>query len=66
MSKSTDALSTIQERCLYCDRETSHKISIIIITESKSEENSEFSREPYRVSRCMQCGRETKERMNNA
>ncbi|EJN58625.1 hypothetical protein HSB1_31030 [Halogranum salarium B-1] len=35
-------------------------------TESSKPENAEFSREPYRVSTCMECQTETTQRMNNA
>lgn len=55
----------IAEDCPDCDRETPHEVSIEILTESRKEKNAEFSREPYRVSVCRQCGREETVRMNN-
>jgi hypothetical protein len=55
-----------REHCTRCDRETSHAVRIEIRTESSSEENAAFSREPYRVSECSDCGWTTALRMNNA
>ncbi len=54
------------EQCTNCGRETSHEVSVELRTESSSEENAEFSREPYRVTSCLVCGEETSQRMNNA
>lgn len=54
------------ELCDNCGRETSHEVSVEIRTESKKRENAEFSREPYRVTRCQSCGEEKSQRMNNA
>ncbi|WP_101297520.1 DUF7835 family putative zinc beta-ribbon protein [Halegenticoccus soli] len=54
------------ERCEKCRRETEHEVSIEIVTESKKETNAEFSKEPYRISRCTACGHSTRQRMNNA
>lgn len=56
----------IHEECVECGRETSHNVSLQILTESDKRENAQFSREPYRVSTCRICGTETKLRMNNA
>jgi hypothetical protein len=56
----------IHEECTECERETSHSVSLQILTESDKQENAQFSREPYRVSMCRICGTETKLRMNNA
>jgi hypothetical protein len=56
----------INEECPECERETSHSVSLEILTESDKRENAQFSREPYRVSTCRICGTETKLRMNNA
>lgn len=54
------------EACSQCGRETPHEVSIQLLTESRKEENAEFSREPYRVSACRVCGAEESVRMNNA
>ena len=54
------------EECAECGRETPHEVSIQLLTESRKEENAEFSREPYRVSTCRVCGSEDSVRMNNA
>lgn len=54
------------EYCSQCGRETSHVVRVEIRTESQKPENAEFSREPYRVTRCVDCGTETTLRMNNA
>lgn len=62
----SDTFSTISEECDDCEHETPHEVSVEIRTESKHRENSEFSREPYRVSECTVCGTETTTRMNNA
>ena len=54
------------ELCEECGRETPHDVNIRLLTESKKEQNAEFSREPYRVSTCRVCGTESALRMNNA
>ncbi len=56
----------VREACPACDRETVHDVSVEIRTESEKEENAQFSREPYRVATCSECGAETATRMNNA
>lgn len=56
----------MREACNECGSETVHRIHVEIRTESKKEENAEFSREPYRVSTCTRCGVEAAIRMNNA
>jgi ribosomal protein L40E len=53
------------EACRSCGRETPHTVSIEIRTESDKPHNTEYSREPYRVSTCRVCGEETTLRMNN-
>lgn len=57
---------SMSEKCTECGRETPHEVSIQLLTESRKEENAEFSREPYRVSTCRVCGAEESVRMNNA
>lgn len=56
----------IREACTDCDGETLHDVRVEIRTESKKEQNAEFSREPYRIAVCNDCGTETATRMNNA
>ena len=58
--------NAMRESCDDCQSETLHDIQVEIRTESKKDENSEFSREPYRVSTCTRCGAESAIRMNNA
>lgn len=55
-----------REFCEHCDRDTPHAVDIELRTESDSEENPEFSREPYRVSTCLSCEATTVLRMNDA
>ena len=54
------------ETCEECNRETPHEVRIQLLTESKKDNNAQFSREPYRVSTCRACGVEETVRMNNA
>ncbi|AHG04352.1 hypothetical protein HALDL1_12665 [Halobacterium sp. DL1] len=54
------------EFCERCDRDTPHSVAIELRTESDRSENTEFSREPYRVSTCMSCDGTTALRMNDA
>lgn len=54
------------EDCSRCGSETPHAVSIQILTENADSDNAAFSREPYRVSRCLVCDDETAVRMNNA
>jgi hypothetical protein len=54
------------ERCDTCAVQTPHDVSIEIRTESDKERNAQFSREPYRVTRCLMCGETASQRMNNA
>jgi hypothetical protein len=56
----------IVEACGECGCEQPHDVSIDLLTESDSEENAAFSREPYRVAECQVCGATTKTRMNDA
>ncbi len=66
MSAKDTAVADVTERCEGCRRITPHRVSVEILTESTSPENAEFSREPYRVSECAECGTVTRVRMNNA
>jgi rRNA maturation protein Nop10 len=56
----------ITESCPNCGRETLHEVELALVTESSEQENAQFSREPYRLSTCVECGVETEQRMNNA
>lgn len=66
MAATDSPISNVTEECDRCGRSTPHEVGVEILTESRKEENSEFSREPYRVSECRVCGTSTKRRMNNA
>ncbi|WP_435128208.1 hypothetical protein [Halobaculum sp. D14] len=57
---------SVHESCSQCGGETAHDVRVEIRTESDKEENSAFSREPYRVVTCNECGAESATRMNNA
>ncbi|MEZ3114773.1 hypothetical protein RYH80_02415 [Halobaculum sp. MBLA0147] len=57
---------SVRERCGECGHTTSHRVRVEIRTESQTAENAQFSREPYRVSTCSECGTESVTRMNNA
>ncbi|MFC6724205.1 hypothetical protein ACFQE1_07420 [Halobium palmae] len=57
---------TATEQCSDCGRQTSHSVSIELVTESERERNAEFSREPYRVTECDVCGSTERFRMNDA
>nr|WP_227777741.1 hypothetical protein [Haladaptatus pallidirubidus] len=66
MSVSQSNSNEIVEQCEDCAAKTTHKVSVDIITESDKEKNVSYSREPYRITKCTQCGSETQQRMNNA
>ncbi|WP_135662063.1 DUF7835 family putative zinc beta-ribbon protein [Halorhabdus rudnickae] len=63
MSGLTDQLS---EYCPSCGTERPHGVSVTLVTESDETDNAAYSREPYRVSECLNCGRRTERRMNDA
>ncbi|WP_458205660.1 DUF7835 family putative zinc beta-ribbon protein [Haladaptatus sp. NG-SE-30] len=65
MSTAQPGLEETVEQCENCTTKTQHRVSVEIITESDEEENAEFSREPYRVTECTQCGRSSQQRMND-
>ncbi|AUV82965.1 hypothetical protein C2R22_16030 [Salinigranum rubrum] len=54
------------EPCRECERETLHRVQVELRTESSKPENAEYSREPYRVSTCFECGTTSAQRMNDA
>jgi len=66
MATTDDSFDGLREHCDDCDRQTLHQVSVQIRTESRKEENAQFSREPYRVSECQNCGSRSSQRMNNA
>lgn len=55
----------MSEQCSNCNQSQPHTVSIQLLEESQAAENSEFSREPYRVTECRVCGVTTRTRMNN-
>ena len=66
MATTDESVAGVTEDCPECERQTLHEVSVEILTESGKEENAQYSREPYRVSECNECGATTKRRMNNA
>lgn len=66
MATQDSAIAQTTEHCEGCGEETPHDVRIEIQTESSKTENTEFSREPYRVTECERCGETTNKRMNNA
>ncbi|MFC6723866.1 hypothetical protein ACFQE1_05635 [Halobium palmae] len=65
MATKTPRQQPFVEPCEDCGDDTPHDVSIRIVTESKKAANTEFSREPYRVTVCTVCGTERQQRMNN-
>lgn len=66
MATQNSTFAQTTERCEGCGEQTPHDVRIEIQTESKKTENTEFSREPYRVTECIECGQTESKRMNNA
>ncbi|QSG04019.1 DUF7835 family putative zinc beta-ribbon protein [Natranaeroarchaeum sulfidigenes] len=66
MATTEGSFDGVRERCDSCDVETTHRVSVQLKTESRKEENAQFSREPYRIAECQECGTRTSQRMNNA
>ena len=56
----------VRRQCSECATRTLHEVTVEIRTESQKAENAQFSREPYRVVTCRECGAESATRMNNA
>lgn len=54
------------EPCEQCGDETLHDVAVELRTENAETENARFSREPYRVSECRDCGATRTRRMNDA
>lgn len=65
MANTSPQSDAMTEPCGKCERETPHTVTVELRTESNKRENAQFSREPYRVSRCRVCGTETSQRMNH-
>lgn len=66
MASKAFSADELTEQCENCGRETAHTVSVEIRTESSNSENAKFSREPYRVTECRACGKQSSQRMNNA
>jgi len=58
--------NSIREPCPSCGAKAPHEVHVEIRIESGTGENAEFSREPYRVAVCAECGAETAMRMTKA
>lgn len=65
-TRTTEEVPT--EVCPDCDAPTRHDVSIEILSESRSDDAhaKKFSREPYRRTECLECGRTRRRRMNDA
>ena len=56
----------MREHCETCNAETDHDVRIERREEGGTEETAQFSREPYRVATCEDCGETRSKRMNQA
>ncbi|WP_458189652.1 DUF7835 family putative zinc beta-ribbon protein [Haladaptatus sp. NG-WS-4] len=65
MATTQSAFNETTEQCDNCAKQTHHRVSVELITESEKEKNAAFSREPYRITECTQCGTESHQRVNN-
>ncbi|MFC7046863.1 hypothetical protein ACFQH6_16940 [Halobacteriaceae archaeon GCM10025711] len=65
-SDSPAHLNETFEMCDSCGRDTRHQVSVELRTESTKAKNARFSREPYRITQCQECGSSRSQRMNNA
>jgi len=66
MATTRDSIDGMTEHCDGCDSDTLHQVSVQLKTEAENSENAHYSREPYRVKECQQCGERNSQRMNNA
>jgi len=66
MATTDNSFDGMTEACEECEMDTLHSVSVQIRTESRKDQNREFSREPYRVAECQRCGSRKSTRMNNA
>jgi hypothetical protein len=62
----TSPRTNLTEFCEDCDRETSHAVAIQLRVENEDADHAKCSREPYRVSKCMNCEASSARRMNDA
>lgn len=58
-----ETINDVTEECSDCRRTTHHRVVIELRTEGNGE-NAAFSKEPYRVTRCADCGATRSQRMN--
>lgn len=56
----------VDEFCSACRTRTAHVASIDFLVENVDLENPNNSRQPYRVTECLECGAETRQRATNA
>ena len=66
MATTENSVDGMTEHCDSCGMDTLHQVNVQIRTESTKAENARYSREPYRVRECQQCGERSSQRMNNA
>ncbi|WP_136686725.1 DUF7835 family putative zinc beta-ribbon protein [Halorhabdus amylolytica] len=66
MASTPEPTDRMAEYCPTCRAERPHDVSVTLVTESDTTANAAYSREPYRVSECLDCGRRTERRMNDA
>lgn len=66
MASKTPQADAMAEPCQNCEYETPHAVTIELRAESADDKNAAFSREPYRVATCRECGEVRAERMNDA
>jgi hypothetical protein len=66
MATTRDSLDGLTEYCENCETDTLHQVSVQMRTESETDQNAAFSREPYRVSECQRCDERKSQRMNDA
>ena len=66
MSQQNPTIDSAREPCEQCGEETDHTVAVKLVTESDRDRNTEFSREPYRISTCDVCETEQMTRMNDA
>jgi len=54
----------IDEPCETCRHETPHEVAIELRSESRTNENTQYARQPYRISLCTRCGEELVSRVH--
>lgn len=58
----------MMEECPSCGRETDHEVGVELRREAPEgveERRRDYSKEPYRVAECQECGNREVERMND-